>query len=44
MIDPANGALMWSSRATSSTSLDATGQIAELATVAAAAIKQAGFY
>jgi len=44
LIDPANGAIMWSARATSSATQDATGQIAELATVAAAAIRQAGFY
>jgi hypothetical protein len=44
MIDPANGAIMWSARATSTASQDATGQISELAKTAAAAIKQAGFY
>ena len=44
MIDPANGAIMWSARASSSTSQDTTAQIAELAKTAAAAIKQAGFF
>lgn len=44
MIDPANGALMWSARASSSTSQDAAGQIAELAKTAAGALKQAGFF
>jgi hypothetical protein len=44
MIDPANGAIMWSARATSTASQDAAGQIADLAKTAAAAIKQAGFY
>jgi hypothetical protein len=44
LIDAASGALMWSARATSSATQDATSQIAELAKVAAAAIKQAGFY
>jgi hypothetical protein len=44
LIDAASGALMWSARATSSATQDATSQIAELAKVAAGAIKQAGFY
>lgn len=44
MIDPANGAIMWSARATSTATQDATGQITELAKTATAAIKQAGFY
>lgn len=44
LIDAASGALMWSARATSSATQDATSQIAELAKVAAAAIRQAGFY
>jgi hypothetical protein len=44
LIDPANGAIMWSARASSSTSQDATGQIAELAQTAAAAMKQSGLF
>ncbi|MGZ8272296.1 MAG: hypothetical protein ACXW2G_13825 [Burkholderiaceae bacterium] len=44
MIDPANGAIMWSARASSSASQDTTAQIAELAKTAAEAIKQAGFF
>jgi hypothetical protein len=44
LIDPANGALMWSARASSSASQDATGQIAELAKSAADALRQSGFF
>jgi len=44
MIDPANGAIMWSARASSSAGQDTTAQIAELARTAAVAIKQAGFF
>jgi hypothetical protein len=44
LIDPSNGAIMWSGRATSTTSQDATGQIAELAKAAIGAVKQAGFF
>jgi len=44
MIDPANGAIMWSARASSPASQDAATQVTELARTAAAAIKQAGFY
>lgn len=44
IIDPVNGAVMWSARASSSTSQDTTAQIAELATTAAGAMKQAGFF
>jgi hypothetical protein len=35
---------MWSARASSSATLDATGQIAELAKAAADALRQAGFF
>ncbi|HET9025017.1 MAG TPA: hypothetical protein VFN64_10620 [Burkholderiaceae bacterium] len=44
VIDPANGAIMWSARASSSTAQDATGQIAELAQTAVGALRQSGFY
>lgn len=44
LIDPANGAIMWSARATGNASEDVTGQIAELARTAADAIRQAGFF
>jgi hypothetical protein len=44
MIDPASGALMWSARASSSASQDATGQIAELAKAAADALRQSGYF
>jgi hypothetical protein len=44
LIDPASGALMWSARASSSASQDATGQIAELAKSAADALSQSGFF
>jgi hypothetical protein len=44
VIDPATGVLMWSARASSSATLDATGQIAELAKAAADALRQAGFF
>ncbi|MGB3428814.1 MAG: hypothetical protein WBA53_11650, partial [Burkholderiaceae bacterium] len=44
IIDPANGALMWSARASSSAAQDTTSQIAELAQTAAGAMKQAGFF
>lgn len=44
LIDPSNGAIMWSARASSSTSQDATGQIADLARTAATALKQSGLY
>jgi hypothetical protein len=35
---------MWSARASSSASLDTTGQIAELAKSAADALRQSGFF
>lgn len=44
IIDPANGAIMWSARGSSSASQDTTSQIAELAQTAAGAMKQAGFF
>ena len=44
VIDPANGAIMWSARASSPSGPDATTQIADLARTAAGAIKQAGFF
>lgn len=44
VIDPATGALMWSARASSSASQDVTGQIAELAKVAADALRQSGLF
>jgi hypothetical protein len=44
LIDAGNGAIMWSARASSPTSQDVTGQIAELAKTAAGAMKQAGFF
>lgn len=44
LIDPANGAIMWSGRATGNASQDVTGQIAVLAKTAAEAIRQAGFF
>ncbi len=44
MIDPANGAIMWSARASSAATQDVTTQIAELAKTAAGGIKQAGFF
>jgi hypothetical protein len=42
LIDPLNGATMWSGRASSSTSQDVTAQITELAQVTAEALKGAG--
>lgn len=44
VIDPANGAIMWSARASSPASQDATTQLAELAKAAADALRQSGFY
>ena len=44
LIDPASGALMWSARASSSASQDATSQIAELAKAAADALRQSGYF
>jgi hypothetical protein len=44
LIDPANGAIMWSARASSAANADAGAQVSELAKTAAAAIKQAGFF
>lgn len=44
VIDPANGAIMWSARASSSAAQDTTSQIAELAKTSAGALKQAGFF
>lgn len=44
VIDPANGAIMWSARATSSASQDTAGQISELSQAATGALKQAGFF
>lgn len=44
VIDPATGALMWSARASTSSSQDATGQIAELAKAAAEALRQSGLF
>ena len=42
LIDPTNGATMWSGRASSSTQQDITGQITELAQVTAGALVTAG--
>ena len=42
LIDPSNGATMWSGRASSSTSQDVTGQITQLAQVTAQALQGAG--
>ena len=42
LIDPTNGATMWSGRASSSTQQDITGQITELAQVTAGAMVTAG--
>jgi hypothetical protein len=42
LIDPSNGATMWSGRASSSTSQDITAQITELAQVTAGALAGAG--
>ena len=42
LIDPSNGATMWSGRASSSTSQDLTAQITELAQVTASALAGAG--
>lgn len=44
VIDPANGAIMWSARASSSAQQDIGGQIAELAKTAANALRQSGFF
>lgn len=44
VIDPASGALMWSARASSSATQDASGQIAELAKAAADALRQSGLF
>ena len=44
MIDPANGAIMWSARASSAATQDVTAQVAEFAKTAAGGIKQAGFF
>lgn len=44
LIDPANGAIMWSGRATSSSSQDVPGQIAELARTTVGAVRKAGFF
>jgi hypothetical protein len=44
VIDPANGAIMWSARASSSAQQDIGGQIAELAKTAAGALRQSGFF
>lgn len=44
VIDPANGAIMWSARASSQASQDAPAQIAELSQAATGALKQAGFF
>jgi hypothetical protein len=44
IIDPANGAVMWSARASSPGKQDAAGQVAELARTAADAMKQAGLF
>lgn len=44
LVDPANGAIMWSARATSTATEDATAQIVELSKTNAAALKQAGFF
>jgi hypothetical protein len=43
LIDPANGAIMWSGRATSPTAQDVTGQIGELAATTLQAVQRAGF-
>ncbi len=42
LIDPANGATMWSGRASSSTAQNATGQIAELAQTTVEALQGTG--
>ena len=42
LIDPANGATMWSGRASSSTAQNATGQIAELAQTTVEALQSTG--
>ncbi len=42
LIDPANGATMWSGRASSSTAQDVTGQISELAQTTVGALQGAG--
>lgn len=44
VIDPSNGAIMWSGRASSPSAQDVNAQIAELARVTADAIKQAGLF
>ena len=42
LIDPTNGATMWSGRASSSTAQDVTGQITELAQTTVGALQGAG--
>jgi hypothetical protein len=44
LIDPANGVIIWSARATSSTAQDSGGQIAELAKTTGAALKQSALF
>jgi hypothetical protein len=43
LIDPANGAIIWSGRASSSTAQDVTGQIGELTSTTLQAVQRAGF-
>ena len=44
LIDPANGAVMWSARASSSASQDATGPIGELAKSPPDALRQSALF
>jgi hypothetical protein len=44
IIDPANGAVMWSARASSPGKQDAAGQVAELVRTAAEAMRQARLF
>lgn len=44
VIDPANGAIMWSGRASSPATADVSQQIAEIATTTAGALQQAGLF
>jgi hypothetical protein len=44
VIDPANGAVMWSGRASSPATSDITQQIAEIAKTTVGALQQSGFF
>ena len=44
LIDPANGATMWSGRASSSTAQDVTGQVTELAQTTIGALQSSGLF